>query len=192
MIKHIDSDVAGAARRYLRANPGGALPFSEFLNLLVAEIRDQVKDDFKNRPLMKERLLEIVGERLEREVVSMIPVLRGRLQDHLTMQVVILEKSHKLQGHLLVKTEPFWKALAVRGEMGHSLGLSPKEAWTEMRKQIACKLFGSSPEDLARQLSIRDFELAKRFEAGKPYWTDHIEGFKGEVRLIEKEPKPEA
>lgn len=188
-LKHIDADVAGAARRYLRCNPGGFLQFSEFLDLLVAEVKELVRDRNTNQAATRERLRELVRDRLEKETASLLPALKGRLSDYVTIQIVILEKTHQMQGHLLVKTEPFFKALSVRGELGYSLGRTPEEAWVEMRKQIACRIFSANQENIARQLSIRDFELSKRFEAGKPFMTDSLEGFNVEVRLVEKAPK---
>lgn len=188
-LKSIDRDVASAAKKYLRCNAGGVLDFAEFLDLLSAEVKEYVRGGNQSQAAMKAELREIVRERLEQETAALLPTLKGRLSDYVTLQIVILEKTHQMQGHLLVKTEPFWKALSVHGEMGHSLGRTPEEAWAEMRKQIACKLFSAGPENMVRQLSIRDFELHKRFEAGRSFVTDELEGFKIEVRLVEKAPK---
>lgn len=191
-LRNIDFDVARAAKRYLRCSPSGVIDFVEFLDLLVLEVREVMRERRENQDATKEALREIVRERLGQEMAKCLPALKGRLSDYLTLEVVILPKTHQMQGHLLVKTEPFFKALSVRGDkITPSIGRTPEEAWTEMRKRLACHIFGAGPEMVPSLMAPRDWELAQRFQAGRPFLMDEIEGFKIEVRLVERAAKAE-
>lgn len=189
-MSHIDADVAGAAAKYLRRNEGGFLEFSEFLDLLVAEVRDSEREERGRHRALQASVRELVRERLEREVDALVPALKGRLADYVTLQVVILERGHAIKDHLLVKTEPYFKALSVRGDgISGSIGETPEAAYQEQRKKMACHFFGA-PDLMAKLMSPRNWELAKRFEIGKPFMTDDVGGFKVDVRLVPKEVKP--
>lgn len=183
IIRKIDIDVAQAAKKYLKNVPAGTLEFTEFLDLLVT----QVREEFKDKALLKCTLRELVKDRLEEKLQEFIPKLKGRLSDYLTLPIIILPKTYEIRDHLLIKTAPSYRAISVRGVALRSVGPTPEDAYQEIRKRVACQIFGSGAQETAKQLSVRDWELAKKFEIAKPFLTDEIEGFKIEARLLSKD-----
>jgi hypothetical protein len=182
----IDKDVDRAAAKYLRpVVEYGHLKFCKFVDLLAAEMKRRAKEELKDERKIQNVLTREIERRMEERITALLPAIKGKLSDYLTMQVLILNE-HKIpvhEGHV-TRYKTACRAFVIRGNIKHYDGGSPEEAYAHLREQITIELFQTTPETMFHRLAVKDMELSKRFSEAEPFKTDDIGGYKIEVRII--------
>lgn len=185
-LRTIDLAVDRAAAKYLRpVVEYGHLEFSEFLDLLVAEIKHQVRDELKDERKIKNILTKEIERRMEERILELLPGIKGKLSDYLVLPVLIIEEKKIIIPNRLGQSfKTVCRALAVRGNIKYCDGATPEEAYAQLLERFAVEVFQLNKEDMLQRLGVKDMELFRRFKDAEPFKTDEIEGYKIEARII--------
>lgn len=200
-LRYIDQDVMGAAKKWLHAEiPHGRLTFSDFLELLVLEVRQTIKkryatkiseEEQQTKKIISEELSRRIDERVEKYMEENLPRIRGRLQDYIWVPVLI-EPYDKIvypsgQGKFAQdhgeKVIPNFHAIPLRGSIKHGEGETPEAAWLNLRERFVLALFRKGPEELATMMAMNHNGKLKAFEEAPVFKRDLIEGFRIDVRI---------
>lgn len=189
-LRTIDLAVDRAAAKYLRpVVEYGHLAFSEFLELLVAEIKHKVRDEMRDDRKIKNVLTKEIERRMEERILELLPGIKGKLSDYITIPVLVIEeKKIVIPNHLGQSFKTVCRALAVRGNIKYCDGATPEEAYAQLRERFAVEVFQIRKEDMLQRLGVKDMELFRRFKSAEPFKTDEIEGYKIEARIIRGKP----
>ena len=199
-LRIIDGDVARASKRFLHAEvPHGQLKFNEFLNLLELEIRTAYRKRYGRRieeaerdekVAISEELSRRIDDRVEKALETILPRIRGRLQDYIWIPVLV-EKHQKIltprgQAKFAQDTREsvtIYHANSLRGNIKHGEGMTPEEAWTQLRERIVLNLFGKGPAEVVSSVHMNNKGLMTAFEEAQSFKRDMIEGFRVDVRI---------
>lgn len=191
-LKRIDADVDRAARRYIRSPvPEGYLHFSDFLDLLALEIRQNVKEELsiekKRLEATRKAVHGAVAERLEELAVSSLPMLKVDLQDFVKLRVLLVRRKE----HLSISDPKMvyrYQALSIKGNMKQGLGDTQEEAWSRLREYLAIELsHQDTPKKMLAFLSIEHPLILERFEKAAPWRLDRIGEFMVEIRMEDRD-----
>lgn len=192
-LNRIDSDVKHAAKRYLRSEvPEGHLHFSDFITLLVRDVRHEVKQELGYEQKMvkaaKKAVLELAAERIEELAIQSLPAFSGAIEDYVKLRVLLVRRKTDKRPHENEGTSFHYQAISTRGEklkQGH--GKTQEEAWGDLRERIALELLKrDTPLKLFTFLSINQPLIEERFKLAAPWMTEEIGGFRVEIRLEDK------
>ena len=174
----VDRDVDKAAAKYLRSTvPHGQLRFSEFLELLVREVKRSVNQEWgresRFRLWFKKSLSKEIEERIEKRIDALMPAIQNQLSEYITIPVILRPAKPKMGLSL-----PPFMAVAIRTKTRHGRGLTLDSAYAELKERLVLTLVKAGPEVL------RHFDQNEwvRFEKATPYLEDRVEGFKINVR----------
>ncbi len=191
-LHRIDSDVRHAAKKYVREVPEGHLHFSDFIALLVREIRQEIKRElcYEGKMLLtvKKAVRELAAERIEELAIQNLPAFSGEIEDYVKLPVLLVRSK---DGKLPCENESMsvhYRAISVRGEklkQGH--GKTQEGAWEDLRERIALELLKrDSPLKLVSFLATNQPLIEERFKLAAPWKTEEIGGFKVEIRMEDK------
>ena len=181
----IDRAVDKAAMRYLSSTvPHGNLRFSEFLELLVCEIKRALNKKWGSRAeirgWVKTAIKEDIEERIEKRIDSLMSSIKKKLSEYVTIPVLIRPAKPRMGQEI-----PPFAAMSVRGKIKHGRGQTPEDAYASLRERLILELSVAG----YRILQSQDGNLVPIFQKSEPYLTEEIEGFKIIAR-IQKEGAP--
>jgi hypothetical protein len=185
-LEIVDRDVDRAAALYLSpVVERGYLKFCDFLKLLVTEIRRKTREEIVDKRQIRMLLHVELQRRIDQRIEELLPVLKGNLARHLTLQALIMPSTKKIG--LVGQVEVVGARTAVlRGTIGYGKGVTPEAAYNDLRERLVLALFADGPEQLlVKQLGVKNYDLARQFESARPYRMDEIEGFRLEARIID-------
>ncbi len=192
-LNRIDSDVKHAAKRYLRSEVSdGHLHFSDFITLLVRDIRHDIKQElFYEDKLLKaarKAVRELAAERIEELAIQNLPAFSGAIEDYVKLRVLLVRRKADKRPHESEGTLFHYKAILTRGEkLKQGLGRTQEEAWEDLRERIALELLKrDTPLKLFSFLAINQPLIDERFKLAAPWRTEEIGGFKVEIRMEDK------
>ena len=188
-LNRVDQDVDNAARRYLKSTvPSGHLHFSDFLDLLVREIRREVrlemKADEKLIQAAKKASTGLIAEKVEEIAASKLPALLYDVSKYVMVRALIVRYKTVVPG--TAPSSFYYHSLAVRGNVKHGYGLTEEEAWTSLKERISLKLAAENRKDVLEFLSSEHPLIEERFRSSPLWREDSIGEFKVQIRLEDK------
>jgi hypothetical protein len=191
-LKTVDHEVDRAAAKYLHPTvQTGYLKFADFLELLVREvrvqIRSEIKDERKIATALTKEMQARFEEKLEAKVESLLPVLKGKLSDYITLRVVVQKKATPNIPFARFAPSPTYYAMPIRGSVKQGLGVSPHKAYLDLREKLVLNIFDLGPSEFIHSMfQVKPTATLEKFEKGSLIVNDDLEGFKVEVRLFEE------
>jgi len=189
ILRVIDQDVANAAKKYLKSTgPHNYLRMAEFIDLLALEMKREARDLPWNvdrlEKMRKEILTNEINDRIEQKILGLMPVLRSKVSEYITIQILIRGKDESYGPLLRGQSPKVYRASPLRGSVRGGLGHTPEEAYTSLRESMIIDLsLANTREKVAQFLSVTHNDLKAAYSVATPYRTDEIEGFKVEVRI---------
>lgn len=194
-LKTVDFEVDKAARKYLSSTvQTGHLKFSEFMELLVREVKVTVKREIRNdskvATALKKDARDLLETKMDAKIEALIPVLKGRLTDYITIRVVVLKKATPNIPFARYDPDDFFYAMPIRGSIKQGVGISPEKAYADLREKLVLNIFELGPKDFIHSLLMtKPPSTLTKFEEGRSLLMDDLEGFKVDVRFYEEKPK---